>query len=421
MAMTMAEKILARASGRDRVTPGEFVTAALDVIMGHDGTFPRACELMREHGFDRVRDPDKIVVIFDHYVPAKNASEAEIHSRARAYVKEQGIRNFHDVGGGICHVVFPEQGHALPGRLIVGGDSHTTTYGALGAAATGIGFSELAYAMVKGELWFRVPETLRFVLNGQLSKGVTPKDIQLHIAGRFGAEVAQYKAIEYAGPAAAAMSVDERMTLSNMGIEIGAKFSFFEADKKTLAYLKGRTNEKIAPFGPDAGAEYLAVHEVDTGSLEPLVALPHNVDIVKPVGEVGEVSVHQAFLGSCTNARTGDLEKAAAILKGRKVHPGTRLLVIPGSREIFTNLTRSGAIETFLEAGAMIGTPGCGPCGGGHMGVLAPGENAVTCTNRNFKGRMGSPESFVYLASPETVAASAIEGRIADPRPYIPG
>ena len=420
MAMTMAEKILARASGKERVTPGEFVTAALDVIMGHDGAFPRAYELMRENGFDRICDPEKMVVVFDHNVPAKSASEAEIHHKARGYVREQGLRNFYDAGRGICHVVLPEQGHALPGRLIVGGDSHTTTYGALGAGATGIGISELAYAMAKGELWFQVPETLRFELKGRLPNGVTPKDVQLHIAGRFGAEVAQYKAVEYAGPAATAMSVDERMTLSNMGIEIGAKFSFFEADGKTLAYLEGRTSEEIAPFGPDPGADYLAVHEVDAGSLEPMVALPHNVDNVKPVGEVGDVPVQQAFLGSCTNARTGDLEKAAAIVKGRKVSPGTRLLVIPGSREIFANLTRSGAIEVFLEAGAMIGTPGCGPCGGGHMGVLAPGENAVTCTNRNFKGRMGSPESFVYLASPETVAASAIEGRIADPRPYIP-
>ena len=338
---------------------------------------------------------------------------------AREVVKEQGIVNFYDAGTGICHVVVPEKGHARPGRLMVGGDSHTTTYGALGAASTGIGFSELAYAMVKSELWFRVPETIRFVLHGKLPKGVRPKDIQLKIAGDHGAEVAQYKAVEYTGPVAADMSVDERMTLSNMGIEIGAKFSFFEADHKTVEYLRGRSEEKVEPFGPDADADYLAVHELDVSGLEPQIALPHNVDNVKPISQIGEIMVHQAFLGSCTNARTEELENAAAILKGKKVSPWTRLLVIPGSHEVYTNLVRSGAMEIFLEAGAMIGTPGCGPCGGGHMGILAPGENAVTCTNRNFKGRMGSPDSLVHLASPETVAASAIEGKISDPRPFM--
>lgn len=419
MGMTMAEKILARASGRETVAPGEYVTATVDAIMGHDGTFLRAFELMQENGFSKIKNPEKVVVVLDHRVPAMNVAAAENHRRTREVVKEQGIANFYDVGTGICHVVLPEKGHALPGRLIVGGDSHTTTYGALGAASTGIGFSELAYAMVKSELWFRVPETIRFVLKGSLPKGVRPKDIQLKIAGDHGAEVAQYKAVEYSGPAADAMSVDERMTLSNMGIEIGAKFAFFHADDKTVEYLRGRSAERVEPFGPDGDAAYLAEHELDVSGLEPQIALPHNVDNVKPVSQIGEILVHQAFLGSCTNARTQDLESAAAILKGKKVSPWTRLLVIPGSHEIYTNLVKSGAIETFLEAGAMIGTPGCGPCAGGHMGVLAPGENAVTCTNRNFKGRMGSPESFVHLASPETVAASAIEGKIADPRPYM--
>ena len=419
MGMTMAEKILARASGRDKVVPGEYVTATVDVIMGHDGTFPRAYELMKENGFSKIKHPEKMVVVADHRVPATNVAAAETHRKMREYVREQGIENFYDAGSGICHVVLPEKGHALPGRLIVGGDSHTTTYGALGAASTGIGSSELAYSMIKGELWFRVPETIKFLLKGELGKGVTPKDIQLKIAGTHSAEVAQYKAVEHAGPAATALSVDERMTLSNMGIEIGAKFSFFAADEKTLAYLKERTSEQVEPFGPDEDAAYLAVYEMDVSDLEPQVALPHNVDNVKPVGEVGEILVHQAFLGSCTNARTEDLEAAAALIKGHTVSPWTRLLVIPGSHEIFLNLTKSGAIQTFLEAGAMIGTPGCGPCGGGHMGILAPGENAVTCTNRNFKGRMGSPESFVHLASPVTVAASAIEGKITDPRKYL--
>ena len=419
MGMTMAEKILARASGREHARAGEYVTAELDVIMGHDGSLVRAYELMRENGFDKVKDPHKVVAVMDHWTPATNVQVAENHAAARRMVQEQGIENFFDTGAGICHVVLPEQGFALPGRLIVGGDSHTTTYGALGAASCGIGFSELAYALIKSELWFRVPETIRIVLKGSLGPGVSSKDVLLHIAGAYSTEVAQYKAIEFAGPLAAGMSMAARMTMSNMGVELGAKFAFFEADETTLEYLKGRTTEQVAPFGPDGDAEYLAVHEVDVSGLEPQVALPHNVDNVKPISEIGDILVHQAFLGSCTNARVEDLERAAAILKGRKVNPWTRLIVIPGSREIQLELARSGALQTFLEAGAAIATPGCGACGGTHMGILAAGENAVTTTNRNFKGRMGSPESFVHLASPETVAASAIEGKITDPRKYL--
>jgi 3-isopropylmalate/(R)-2-methylmalate dehydratase large subunit len=419
MGMTMAEKILARASRREQVAAGEYVTATVDVMMGHDSSILQAFELIEENGFTELHDPAKVVAVLDHRVPAPNVVAAERHRQIRDAVKQYGIEHFYEAGTGICHVVMPEKGHVLPGRLIVGGDSHTTTYGALGAASTGIGYSELAYALIKGELWFRVPETIQFVLQGELGKGVGAKDIQLRIAGQFGAEVAQYKAVEFTGPVAEAMEVEARMTMSNMGVEIGAKFAFFEADEKALAYLKGRTSERLSPFGPDADAAYLARHEVDVTGLEPQVAMPHNVDNVVPISEVGEVLVHQAFLGSCTNARTGDLERAAAILKGRTVSPWTRLVVIPGSHEIHTNLVRSGAIQTFLEAGAMIATPGCGACGGGHMGILAAGENAVTSTNRNFKGRMGSPESFVHLASPETVAASAIEGRISDPRKYL--
>jgi len=313
----------------------------------------------------------------------------------------------------------PEKGHALPGRLIVGGDSHTTTYGALGAASCGIGHSEIAYVMVKGSLWFQVPETIKFVLKGKMGPGVSSKDVILKIAGQYTAEVAQYKAVEFAGPAAKAMSIDQRMTISNMGVEIGAKFAFFEADEKTVAFLQGRTDQPVKPFGPDGDAKYAEVYEVDISSLEPQVAFPHNVDNVKSISEVGEIPVHQAFLGSCTNARGEDLARAAAILKGRKVHSRTRLLVIPASRQIYTAADQAGIIQTFLEAGAIMGPSGCGPCGGRHLGILAAGETAISSSNRNFKGRMGSTESFVYLASPETVAASAIEGKIADPRKYL--
>ncbi len=419
MAMTMAEKILARASGRDSVNAGEYVTATLDVMMGHDGSFVRAYELMRENGFDTIKDPHKVVVVMDHWAPAADVRVAEVHRDAREAARQQGIENFYDVGTGICHVLMPEKGHVLPGGLIIGGDSHTTTYGALGAASCGVGFSELAYAMVKSELWFRVPETVRFVLKGKLDKGVGAKDVLLRIAGEFGAEVAQYKAIEFSGPLAAEMEVESRMTMSNMGVELGAKFAFFEADEKTIAYLKGRTTEKAGAFGPDPGAEYAAVHEVDVTGMEPQVALPHDVENVKPISEIGEILVHQAFLGSCTNARTDDLERAAALLKGHSINPWTRLVVVPGSREIQNSLMRSGAMQVFMEAGAVVATPGCGACGGTHMGILAGGENAVTSTNRNFKGRMGSPDSFVHLASPETVVASAIEGKITDPRKYL--
>jgi 3-isopropylmalate/(R)-2-methylmalate dehydratase large subunit len=419
MGMTMAEKVLARASGKTVVRPGDFVVAEIDVLMGHDISFFAGYELMLGTGFDRVRNPDRVVVIIDHIIPAPNVRYAEEQRKIRQYVQEQGIKNFYDAGVGICHQLMPEKGHVLPGRLIVGGDSHTTTYGALGAASSGIGHSEIAYVLAKGSLWFRVPETIRFVLTGTLPRGVSGKDIILNIAGRYTTEVAQYKAVEFAGPAAKALSISQRMTITNMGVEIGAKFAFFEADEKTIAYLKGRTNQRVQPFGPDPDASYLKVYELDVTSLEPQVAFPHNVDHVKSISQVGTIPIQQAFLGSCTNARGEDLEQAAAILQGRKVHPGIRLLIIPASHEIYKHIGKSGIIQTFLEAGAMLGPSGCGPCGGLHMGVLAPGEAAISSTNRNFKGRMGSPESFVYLASPETVAASAIEGKIADPRKYL--
>jgi 3-isopropylmalate/(R)-2-methylmalate dehydratase large subunit len=419
MGMTMAEKVLARASGKSSVHPGEFVTGKIDILMGHDRSFYPAYEAMIRSGYSKVWDPDKIVTVIDHGTPAPNVARAEVHRKMRTYIKAQGIKNFYDVGIGICHQLLPEKGHVLPGRLIVGGDSHTTTYGALGAAACGIGISEVAYVLAKGSLWFMVPETIRFILKGKLPKGTSGKDIILKIAGQYTAEIGQYKAIEFTGPLAKDLSIDQRMTISNMGVEIGGKFAFFETDEKTVSYLKERTDQRIEHFGPDPDAHYAETYELDFSSLEPQVACPHKVDNVKPVTQVGDVPVQQALLISCTNAKEEDLEKAAAILKGKRIHPETRLIVIPASLEIFIKLSKSGAIQTFLEAGAMLGMPTCGPCGGRHMGILAQGETAISSTNRNFKGRMGHPESFVYLASPETVAASAIEGKIADPRKYL--
>jgi 3-isopropylmalate/(R)-2-methylmalate dehydratase large subunit len=419
MGMTMAEKVLANASSRDRLDPGEYIIANIDILMVHDLSFYPAYNLMVENGYHKVWDPDKIVVVLDHQFPAQNVAQAEVHRKIREYVKAQRIRNFYDGGYGICHQVLPEKGHALPGFLILGGDSHTTTYGAFGAASCGIGHSEVAYVMAKGSLWFQVPETIRFVLNGVAPKGVSGKDVILKIAGQYTAEVAQYKAIEFSGPGARALTIGQRMTISNMGVEIGAKFAFFEPDETTLNYLKGRTNQRIGFFGPDPDARYLARYEMDLSSLEPQVACPHNVDNVKPVSEIKGVSVQQAFIGSCTNGRTEDLERAASILKGKKVHPETRLLVFPASREVYTEIAKLGVLKTLLEAGAMFAPPTCGPCAGLNTGILAAGETAISSSNRNFKGRMGSADSFVYLASPETVAASAIEGKIADPREYL--
>jgi len=417
--MTMAEKILARASGNDRVKPGEYVTARIDTLMMPEQCFHEAYPLLVQSGCKEVWDPGRIVIVIDHRVPAPNIPYAEIHRQIRDYVQSLGIKNFYDVGVGICHQVLPEKGHALPGSLIIGGDSHTTTYGAFGAAACGVGRTEVTYVMVKGSLWFRVPETFRFMLKGKLSLGISAKDIILKIAGQYTAEMAQYKAIEFVGPGATELRIDQRMTICNMAVEVGAKFAFFEADHKTLTYLKSRTDRRLEPFSADPNAQYAGEYEMDVSSLEPQIACPHNVDHVKSISEIGEIPVQQAFIGSCTNGRAEDLEEAAAILKGRRIHPQTRLLVIPASQEVYVQIGKSGALQTFLEAGAMIGTTGCGPCAGEHMGTLAPGETAISSTNRNFRGRMGSPESFVYLASPETVAASALEGKIADPRKYL--
>ena len=419
MGMTMAEKILASHSGRDHVSPGEYVTAEIDVMMGNDITFSDACRNLIEIGLTSFADPDKVVVCNDHRIPAMTAHDAEVHARLREYAAQFGVKHFYDAGVGIEHTVLPEKGHALPGHLIIGADSHSTTYGALGAAATGMGASELAYSMYKGSNWFQVPETINFILDGGLSPGVTSKDVMLALLGQHSADKAQYMSIEFTGFGAAAMSVEARMTMSNTGVEMGAKFAMFAADEKTIEYLSTRTDAKIEPFGPDADAVYAETHHIDCTGLEPQVAFPHNPDNVRPISEVGDVPVQQAFIGSCTNARTEDLERAAVILKGRKVAPGTRLLVIPSSQEVMMNVTQSGVLNVFVEAGAMIAPPGCGPCGGGSTGVLGAGENGIASTNRNFKGRMGSPDAFNHLASPETVAASAIEGKIADPRKYL--
>jgi 3-isopropylmalate/(R)-2-methylmalate dehydratase large subunit len=416
MGMTMAEKVLARASKAGSLAAGEYVTATVDRMMAHEA-FGACARTLLQLGITQLFDPDRVVVILDHYFPAPTPAAANIHRFVRQAAERFGIGHF--LGhAGICHQVLSERGYILPGHLVLGTDSHSTTYGAFGAGGTGIGLTEMSYVLATGELWMQVPPTIRFDLVGEPSAGLMSKDIILHIAGAFGTDVAQYRAIELAGPVASRMSIASRMTMSNMGVELGAKFTFFAADEQTLAYLRGRIDERLAPFGPDADATYAEVHEVDVSDLEPQVACPDNPGNVKPISQVGEVHVDQAFLGSCTNGRLEDLAVAAKILKGCKVHPRTRLLVTPASQQVHLEATAAGYTETLLEAGAHITAPGCGACPGGHMGVLGAGEVCISSTNRNFRGRMGSPEADVYLGSPATVAAAAVAGRIVDPREF---
>jgi 3-isopropylmalate/(R)-2-methylmalate dehydratase large subunit len=387
--------------------------------MGHDA-FAEVYGVLKGAGIDRVWDPSRIAVLLDHYVPAPSVAYAEDHKLIREAVKKFRIENWYDMKAGICHQIMGEKGHIIPGDLVVGCDSHTTTYGAFGAAGTGIGVSEVAYVVATGELWMRVPPTLKFVIQGDLPAGVMSKDIILYIAGKYTTEVAQYKAVEFKGSTAEKMSIASRMTMANMGVEIGAKFAFFDADQKTLDYLHGRAKGKakrpVGLFKADPDARYEQVYEIDVSRLEPQVAFPHDVGNVRAISQVGDIKVDQAFLGSCTNGRFEDLEIAAAILKGKKVHSETRLIVFPASWETYLEALRAGILETLIEAGAVVCNPGCGPCLGGHMGLLAAGERCIASSNRNFKGREGSTEAEVYLGSPATVAASAVAGRIVDPR-----
>ena len=414
MGQTIAEKIFSDKLGRT-VRAGEYIIAPIDCAMLHEGFALSWMQLMSA-GVSEIWDPEKVVVLFDHYIPAPTERLAAAQMMIRNIIQSTGIKHYYGEREGICHQVMMEKGHARPGALVVGTDSHTCTYGALGAAGTGLGTTEMAYVLARGELWFKVPETVRFVMTGRLPERVTSKDIILFIAGKFGAEAAQYRSVEFTGDAADALSVEGRITMSNMAVEIGAKFGFFNVDEKTLAYLDGRIKNGATMLSADSDAVYEATHGVDVSGLEPQVACPHSVDNVRPVGEVAGTAVNQAVLGSCTNGRYEDLELAAEILEGRSVDPFTRLYVYPASREVYLKAMESGVLKTLSEAGAIICNPSCGPCFGGHTGLLAPGEKCISSTNRNFKGRMGSSEAEVYLASPATVAASAIKGAITDPR-----
>ena len=422
MLMTMAEKILARASKRPSVVPDEIVVAAVDLAMSHENA-DLVRKAFNEIGVARVWDPERIVIILDHRVPAESERTATTHKAIREFVAAQGIRNFYDVGrGGICHQVLAERGHVLPGMVVVGTDSHTTTHGAFGAFATGIGATEMAGVWTEGQLWFKVPSTIRIEVEGALRPWVSAKDLILYIIGKLGADGADYRSVEFDGRTIRDMSIASRMTLANLSMEMGAKVAFTPVDDKLVDYLGQRVpGTRIERLTPDPGARYERVLRINAESdvTEPQVACPHSVDNVRPVSHLLDVEIHQAVLGSCTNGRLEDLEAAACIVAGRRVHPRVRLLVIPASQEIFLEALRLGYIGALVEAGAMINPPGCGPCVGVHQGILAAGENCISSTNRNFIGRMGSKDSNVYLASPAVVAASAIAGRIATPEMVI--
>jgi 3-isopropylmalate/(R)-2-methylmalate dehydratase large subunit len=417
--MNITEKILAHVSGKNSVRPGEIVDANVDMLMVHDLTGPLAVEAFKRIGVEKIWDNQKAVIVLDHQVPAESVKAAELHKMMRSFAKEQNIR-LYDVGkGGICHQVMPEKGHVLPGTVIVGADSHTCTYGAFGAFATGIGSTEAAAVFATGKIWLRVPEAIKINVSGIFRKYTAPKDLILHVIGRMGVDGAIYKSIEFTGPTIRAMSMAGRMTLCNMTVEMGAKNGIVEPDQTTLKFLEGRTSrdlEQSLSLKSDAEASYEKTIEVDVTDLSPQIACPSSVDNVKPASELSHVRLDQAFIGSCTNGRIEDLRLAADILKGRKVKDGVRTLVIPASKETYTQALKEGLIEIFTDADALVCGSTCGPCLGGHIGLLAPGETCVSTSNRNFIGRMGSTEAKVYLASPASVAASAITGRITDPQ-----
>jgi len=420
MGMTFAQKILARKAGLDAIEVGQIVEVEPDYCLSHDNTAAIA-KTFKKIGVDRVKYPERFVIVLDHTVPASTEKYALGHKEIRTFVRKQKIPNFYDAGVGICHQVLPEKGFALPGTLILGSDSHTTTYGAFGAFSAGIGRSEMAVLYATGKIWLKTPETIKIVVHGKLQEPVTSKDLILKIIGDIGADGALYRSIEFTGEAVEKMSLASRMVLSNMAIECGAKNGYIAPDDKTFRFLEGRAVREYYPVYPDPDANYERVLEFDALELGPQVAKPHTVDNVVPIDEVEGTKIDQALLGTCTNGRLEDLRLAARILKGKKIAKGVRMLILPASQEVLLQALTEGLIETFVYAGALVLNPGCGPCLGAHQGVLAPGEVCLSTANRNFKGRMGSREAEIYLASPATVAASALAGVITDPRAVFEG
>jgi 3-isopropylmalate/(R)-2-methylmalate dehydratase large subunit len=412
---TFAEKALARAAGLSSVVAGQIVDAQPDVALSHDNTAP-IYQTFKKLGVTRVKHPERLAITLDHAVPAPTTQHAQNHAEVRRFVKEQGVKAFFEVGRGICHQVLSEEAAVLPGELILGADSHTTHFGWLGAFGAGVGRSEMAAIWATGELWLRVPESMKVVVTGEWPTGVTAKDFCLRLIGDLGVEGGIYMSIEFSGPAISALSLASRAVIPNMMAEFGAKNAYLPPDDAIFSYLDGKAKRPYTPIYPDANAVYAAEYHYDVSKLEPLVACPDSPDNVRPVSEVAGTPIQQAFLGTCTNGRLEDIAAAVEIIKGRHVAPGTRFIVIPASSLVLQDALRLGYVQALIEAGAVLGTPGCGPCMGNHMGVPAPQEVTISSANRNFRGRMGTPDAPVYLASPAVVAASAIAGVITDPR-----
>lgn len=416
MGMTMSQKILAEHSGLTSVKAGDIIMARLDMVLGNDITAPVAVKEYAKMGCPSVFDREKIALVMDHFTPNKDIKAAEQCKIVREFARENGIVNFFDVGEvGVEHALLPEKGLVGSGDLVIGADSHTCTYGALGAFSTGVGSTDMAYAMATGKAWFKVPSAIKFVLRNKPRKWVSGKDVILHIIGKIGVNGAQYKSMEFTGEGVAHLSMDDRFTIANMVIEAGAKNGIFEVDEKTIEYEKANSRGNTKVYKADPDAEYDEVYEIDLSAIRPTVAFPHLPENTRTIDEVGEVKIDQVVIGSCTNGRLEDLEIAAAILKGRSVHKDCRVLIIPATQKIYLEAMEKGLLKIFVEAGCAVSTPTCGPCLGGHMGILAKGERAVATTNRNFVGRMGHTESEVYLASPAVAAASAVAGKIASP------
>ena len=416
MGMTMTQKILADHAGLESIKPGQLIQCKLDIVMGNDITTAVAVPEFNKTGAKNVFDKDKVVIVLDHFTPNKDIKAAEQCKACRSFAREKDITNFFDVGQmGIEHALLPEKGIVAPGEVIIGADSHTCTYGALGAFSTGIGSTDMAIGMATGEAWFKVPEAIKFNLTGKPAKWISGKDIILHIIGMIGVDGALYKSMEFMGDGIKYLSMDDRFSMANMAIEAGGKNGIFIVDDKTIEYAKEHTDKEFKIYAPDEDAEYCEEYTIDLSELKPTVAFPHLPENTRTIDEVGDIKIDQVVIGSCTNGRLEDMKTAADILRGRKVHRDVRTIVIPATQKIYLDCVKLGYVEDIINAGAIFSTPTCGPCLGGHMGILAAGERAVSTTNRNFVGRMGHVESEVYLASPAVAAASAIMGKIAGP------
>ena len=416
MAMTMTQKILAAHAGLPEVKAGQLIRAELDMVLGNDITSPVAINEFEKAGFPSVFDRTKISLVMDHFAPNKDIKAAAQCQQCRAFARRFDIANYFDVGQmGIEHALLPEKGLAAPGECIIGADSHTCTYGALGAFSTGVGSTDMAAAMATGQAWFKVPSAIKFRVTGQLRPFVSGKDVILHIIGRIGVDGALYKSMEFTGPGLKNLTMDDRLCIANMAIEAGAKNGIFEADEVTRDYIRGRVGRPVTAYTADPDAVYDQTIEINLSEIEPTVAFPHLPENAKTFGEIGEIPIDQVVIGSCTNGRLSDMAAAAELLRGKKVAPGVRCIVIPATQQVWKDCVRLGYMEIFIDAGCAVSTPTCGPCLGGHMGILAAGERAVATTNRNFVGRMGHVDSEVYLASPAVAAASAIAGRLASP------